>query len=164
MYDLRGGDADIPVGDWRDIAIWADTVKLQSDSSLANSILIAKDEIVVDGDVRNSVLASGDLLKFGSNIVIGNPDEHCPDDINVAAYSLGKFTIQSNTTVANTQLVTGYSVDVLDLQSNNQYLGVTIQSNGNINLGSNNLFEGCPTETLEGPLSVEDGLIVRLVD
>ncbi len=42
--------------------------------------------------------------------------------------------------------------------------GVTIQSNGNINLGSNNFFQGCPTDTLEGPKDLIAGLLVRLVN
>lgn len=164
IYDFRGDTADIPKGDFSDIAIIADVIKLQSDSSLTNAILMAKDEIVIDGDVNNVVIASRNLVKLGSNIVVGDPNVVCPDNITVAIYAQGKFTIQSNTTVANTQLITGYSVDVLDLQSNNNYYGVTIQSNGNINLGSNNFFQGCPTDTLEGPKDLIAGLLVRLVN
>ena len=125
---------------------------------------MATDEIVIDGNINNVVIASRDLVKLGSNIVVGDPNVNCPDNVTVAIYAQGKFTIQSNTTVANTQLVTGYSVDVLDLQSNNNYYGVTIQSNGNINLGSNNFFRGCPTDTLEGPKDLIAGLLVRLVN
>ncbi len=164
IYDLRGDTVDIPKGDFRDIAIIADTIKLQSDSNLTNAILMATDEIVIDGNINNVVIASRDLVKLGSNIVVGDPNVNCPDNVTVAIYAQGKFTIQSNTTVANTQLVTGYSVDVLDLQSNNNYYGVTIQSNGNINLGSNNFFRGCPTDTLEGPKDLIAGLLVRLVN
>ena len=158
------GTVDLPKGNHTGIAIMADIIKLQSDSSISNSILVAQEEIVIDGDVRNSVIASRDLVKLGSNIVVGNPEVKCPDNINVAIYSEGKFTIQSNATVANTQLITGYSLDVLDLQSNNNYLGVAIQSMGNINLGSDNYFKGCPEDTLEGPSNETTGVVYRLVD
>ncbi len=162
IYDIAG-TADIPKGDWQDVAIIADTIKLPSDASLTNAILMAETEIVIDGDVNNAILASRDLMKLGSNITVGG--NACdPAGISVAIYSLGKFTIQSNTQVRNTHLITGYDIEEFDLQSNNTYEGVTIQAMGNINLGSNNSFAGCPPGAGKGPLGNIAGLYVRLVD
>ena len=102
-------------------------------------------------------------MKLGSNIDVGGVA--CdPQGISVALYSLGKFTIGSNDTIRNTYLVTGYDVEPLDLQSHNSYTGVTIQSLGNINLGSNNIFAACPAGTGEGPLGTIAGQVVRLVN
>ncbi len=42
--------------------------------------------------------------------------------------------------------------------------GVMIQAMGNVNLGSNNSFSGCPAGSGEGPMGLIDGLYVRLVD
>ena len=162
IYDLSG-TVDIPKGHWENVAIKADIIKLPSDSSLTNVILMAETEIVIDGDVNNAVLASGGLMKLGSDIEIGGLA--CdPDGISVAIYSLGKFTIQSNTEVRNTHVITGYDVEEFDLQSNNIYEGVTIQAMGNINLGSNNSFSGCPPGTGKGPFGLIAGLFMRLVD
>lgn len=172
IYDISG-TADIPKGHWRDVAIRADIIKLQSDSSLRNAVLMAETEIVVDGDVWNAVLASRNLLKFGSNVCIGhNGDGDTPcsgsvpacEGFSVGAYSLGKFTIQSNTEMRNAQLITGYEAEEFDLQSNNTYENVTIQAMGNVNLGSDNSFAGCPQGSEGGPDGGLSGLFVRLVD
>ncbi len=162
IYDIAG-TADIPKGDWDHVAIKADVIVLPSDASLTNAILMAETEIVIDGNVDNAVLASRDLMKLGSNITVGGAA--CdPNGISVAIYSQGKFTIQSNSTIKNTHLITGYDVEEFDLQSNNTYEGVTIQALGNVNLGSNNSFSGCPAGSGEGPLGLIKGLYVRLVD
>jgi hypothetical protein len=164
IYDLRNGTADIPQDVHSNVAIIADVITLQSGSTLTNAVLMAKHEVVIDGNIDKVVIASRDLVKLGSDIVVGDPNLVCPENVTVAIYSQGQFTIQSDVTVANTQLITGNSIDTLDLQSNNNYYGVTIQSNGNINLGSDNFFRGCPTGTLDGPKDLIAGLLVRLVD
>ncbi len=113
--------------------------------------------------IDHAVLASRGLLKLGSDGTLGSvPCD--PNGISAAVYSLGKFTIQSNTTVRNAQLITGYDLEEFDLQSNNIYEGVTIQAMGNVNLGSNNSFSGCPPGTGGGPTGNISGLYVRLVD
>ena len=164
IYEIAG-TADIPEGDWDHVAIKADKITLPSNSSLDHVILMAETEIDIGSNftIDHAVLASRGLLKLGSDGTLGSvPCD--PNGISAAVYSLGKFTIQSNTTVRNSQLVTGFDLEEFDLQSDNVYEGVTIQAMGNIDLGSNNNFVGCPNGTGPGPLGNNAGLYVRLVD
>jgi len=161
------GTADIPEGDYTGVplAIKADIIKVSSNTTLDHVILMAETEIDIGSgfNITNSVFASNDLLKFGSNGNLGGTD--CdPNGVNFAAYSQGKLTIQSNTNFRNAHLITNYDVDVFDLQSNNIYQGVTIQAIGDIFLGSNNQFSGCP-QTGDGEITgTVAGLYLRLVD
>ncbi len=164
IYDISG-TADIPEGDWDHVAIKADIITTTGTTSMNHVILMAETEISIASDftIDHAVLASRDLLKLGSNGTLGGAA--CdPNGISVAVYSIGKFTVQSDTTIRNTQLITGYDLEEFDLQSNNTYEGVTIQAMGNVNLGSNNSFSGCPPGTGEGPTGNISGLYVRLVD
>ncbi len=157
------GTADIPEGDWTNVAIKADKIVLKPLSSLTNAILIADSEITLDGNIDNAVLASRDLIKIGSNQVIGGTA--CdPNGISVAMYALGEFTIGSTNQISNTQLITGYADKIFNLQSNNTYQGVAMQSMGDIALGSNNTYSGCPPGDSEGPEGEISSLVVRLVD
>ncbi len=162
VYEISG-TADIPEGDWTNVAIKADKIVLKPLSSLTNAILIADSEITLDGNIDNAVLASRDLIKIGSNQVIGGTA--CdPNGISVAMYAQGEFTIGSTNQLSNTQLVTGYADKIFNLQSNNTYLGVAIQSMGDIALGSNNTYSGCPPGSTEGPEGEISSIVVRLVD
>ena len=148
MYEISG-KADIPEGDWDHVAIKANDIVLRPGSSLTNAILIADFEIVIDGNVKNVVIASSDLVKLGSDITIGDTigvgEERC-GPTSVAVYAQGKLNIQSDAFFKNVQLVTqaGLEIDAFDLQSDNVYDNVTIQSMGDIKLGTENEFAGCP--------------------
>ena len=172
------GTADIPEGDYADpltpLAIRAKVINIPSNTTLENAILVAEDSINFGAwvEITNSVLVSGinggdGLLKFGSNMIVGGP---CDPILNVGAYATGKLTIQSNTTFTNAELVTSLLNDEFDLQTDNIYRGVTIQSTGDVNLGSNNQFSGCPDEGGGGPVSGPGGpggpggFYVRLVE
>ena len=105
-------------------------------------------EIVIDGNVKNVVIASGDLVKLGSDGSIGDTigvEPRC-GPTSVAVYAQGKLNIQSDAFFKNVQLVTqaGLEIDALDLQSKNVYDNVTIQSMGDVKLGTDNKFVGCP--------------------
>ncbi len=151
------------------VAIKANVIKVGSGVSLDHVILLAEKEIDIGSDVEitHAVLASGlnngeGLLKLGgSDLVVGGP---CGPTVNVAAYSTGKLTLQSNSTYSNVDIATSYSKDELDLQSNNDFVGVAVQSTGRINLGSDNVFSGCPDQggggVVTGPAG---GSYVRLV-
>ena len=163
------GTADIPKGDWSNIAIKAKKITVSSDSTLDHVILLAEDEIDIGSNVvvTNSAFLSGfnsgeGLLKFGSDMIVGGP---CDPVLNFAGYATGKLTVQSDTTFTNVQLATSYFQDVFDLQSDNVYVGVAIQSTGDVNLGSDNQFSGCPDGGGGGPETGPDaGLYVRLVE
>ncbi len=162
VYEISG-TADIPEGDWTNVAIKADKIVLKPLSSLTNAILMAANEIALDGNVYDSVLASGNLIKIGSNQVIGGTACDAAG-ITVVMYAQGEFTIGSTNQISNTQLVTGYAEKIFNLQSNNTYKGVNIESMGDIALGSNNTYSGCPPGDSMGPQGEISGLVVRLVD
>ncbi len=162
IYEISG-TATIPEGDWQNVAIKADIITLKPLSSLTNAILMAANEIALDGNVYDSVLASGNLIKIGSNQVIGGTECDAAG-ITVVMYAQGEFSIGSTNQISNTQLVTGYAEKIFNLQSNNTYKGVNIESMGDIALGSNNTYSGCPPGDSMGPQGEISGLIVRLVD
>ncbi len=141
---------------------------------MENAILVAEDSISFGShvEIRNTVLISGinggtGFLSFGSDMTVGGS---CGPILDVGAYATGKLTIQSNTTFTNVEIATSLLNDELDLQTDNIYQGVTIQSLGDVNLGSNNEFAGCPYEGKGGPLNGPGGpggtagFYVRLVN
>ncbi len=105
----------------------------------------------------------GAEVKFGSNGRLGGAAGTACDPISAAVFSLGKFTIQSDTTFRNAQLVTGYTLDTFDLQSSNTYEGVTMQAMGDISLGSDNDLLGC-SNAGGGTTGSGGGYYVRLVN
>ena len=163
IYEIDG-TADVPEGDWDHVAIIADIIKVPSGTTLDHVILMAEDEIDVSSDfvIDHAVLASRGEMKFGSNGRLGGPPGTACDPISAAVFSLGKFTIQSDTTFRNAQLVTGYTLDTFDLQSDNTYEGVTMQALGDISLGSDNNLVGCSLSG-GGTTGTSSGLYVRLV-
>ena len=102
-------------------------------------------------------------MKIGSKVRLGGPPGTACDPISAAVFSLGKFTIQSDTTFRNAQLVSGYALEEFDLQSDNTYEGVAMQSLGDINLGSDNTLVGCSLSDLAGTIGPSSGLTFRLV-
>ena len=162
IYEING-TADIPEGDWDHVAIIADKITTTGTTTLNHVILMANDEIDIASDfvIDHAVIASRGDVKFGSNGRLGGPSGTACDPISAAVFSQGKFTIQSDTTVRNAQLITGYELELLDLQSNNTYEGVTMQSMGDINLGSDNVFVGCSNSGAGETTS--SGLYLRMV-
>ena len=120
-------------------------------------------EIDIGSDfyINHAVFASRNLMKFGSSGVLGGTA--CdPNGITFAAYSLGKFTLQSNNIVSNAQIISGFEFGPLEGQSNNTYRGVTIQAMADILLGSSNVYSSCPNNN--GPTGDIAGMDLRLVD
>ncbi len=162
IYKITG-DADIPKGAWDHVAIIAESIKVQSQTSLNYVILMAEDKLEIDAEViDHAVLASWGEMKIGSDVRLGGPPGTACDPISTMVFSQGKFTIGSHTTVRNVQLVTNHTVDVFDLQSNNTYEGVTMQSSGDILLGSDNIIVGCSFSG-GGAIGPGAGLTLRLV-
>ncbi len=172
LYDLPGQTVTIKDDGTvhQDFAIRAKKIVVADGAEISHSILLATDEIDVKGlpnatAVTNTVLASRNLLKIGSDAEMGGIA--CdPSGINVAVYAQGLVDIGSSTKISNTHFVSSYvlSTPAINVQTDSIFKGVTIQALGQIDFGSNNDLTSCPPGTGEGPTGNGLGPVVRLVD
>ena len=164
-FERRYGQ-DVTIGGNQDhIAIIAYKIKVESGARLDHVILVAKDKLEIDAKViDHAVLASrGDMI-IGSDVRLGGAPGTACDPISTVLITQGKFQIGSKVTVRNAQLITDYTGDVLDLQSNGTYEGVAIQSKGDILMGSDNIIVGCALSSAGGTAGPGSGLTMRLVN
>ena len=138
---------------------------MKSHARLDHVILVAEDKFEIDAEViDHAVLVSRGEMKIGSGVRLGGPRGTACDPISALLFSEGDFTIQSNNTFRNAQLVTSFEKK-LDLNSNNTFEGTAIHSKSDVFINSDNEFMGCALSggggTTTGPGS---GLALRLVN
>ena len=127
---------------------------------------MADKEITIESDavVDHAVIASWGLMKIGSKVRLGGSPGTACDPISALVISKGEFTIGTDNTVRNAQLVTTHTAHALNLQSKNTFEGTAIQSLSDINTGSDNEFMGCALAGGGGTSGPGSGLTMRLVN